>query len=184
MKTVKIIVASFVSALLIFQLFHFAEHFIQLWEWFRGFRNMPYMTPWATELVWMLGERIAPGEEDYHRVFRLGVESLHLIGNTLFLIGIIGLQIFIRNKYTKWAFWIQVIHLFEHIMLFCTAYYLHQPIGMSTLFGYFQPYGTDIYDRVALTNFRVWWHFIANLIPTVLIFLALPCPFKKKKNAL
>ncbi len=166
------------SALLVFQIFHFAEHFIQLWMWFVGFRNMPFMSPWATEIVWVLGEWMVPGEEDYHRIFKLGVELLHLIGNMLFLLGIIGLRLLIKSKYVTWALWFQAFHVFEHVMLFFTAYYIHQAIGMSTLFGYFQPYGTDVFDEVALTNYRVWWHFIANLIPTVLVCMS----FKRKKK--
>lgn len=162
------IIISATSLALIFQLAHFAEHTIQAWQWIAGFRNMPYMSPPATELSWILGEWIVPGEEDYHRIFKLGAESLHLIGNTVFLFGIIGLRILCKSKLVTLALIFQGIHLFEHIMLFSTEYFIHQAIGMSTLFGYFQPYGTDLYNHVTMTTFRVWWHFIVNLIPTVL----------------
>lgn len=167
------ILDGFVFALLLFQGVHFLEHGIQLGAWIGGFRNMPYMTPWATELTWQLGEWLVPGELDYHRIFQLGVEYLHLVGNVLFLLGIIGLWILRRSRWVKYAMFFQLIHVFEHLMLFTTAYYIHQSIGMSTLFGYFQPYGTDVYDQVALTSFRVWWHFIANLIPTVLVGMSI-----------
>ena len=175
----RIILIVVVSFLFLFQGFHFLEHGIQLGAWIGGFNNMPYMTPWATEIVWRLGEWLVPGEEDYHRIFKLGVEYLHLVGNILFLIGIGGLWILNRSRYVKYAFWFQVIHVFEHVMLFASTYYVHQSIGMSTLFGYFQPYGTDVYDQVALTTFRVWWHFIANLIPSVLILFCAKKLFKK-----
>ncbi len=165
--------AILVGLILLFQAVHFAEHTVQLGAWFGGFQNMPYMTPWATELTWSLGEWMLPGEEDYHRIFDVGAELLHLIGNGIFMLGTLGLHFLVRNTYSRWANVFQGIHLFEHVMLFCTQYYVHQSIGMSTLFGYFQPYGTDIFDRVAMSTFRVWWHFIANLIPSVLVVLSI-----------
>jgi len=184
MRNKIILIIFFVVILtLIFQLFHFAEHLIQLVAWLGGFRNMPYMSPWATELVWLLGESMVPGEEDYHRIFMVGVELLHLIGNAVFLVGTFGLYWFLRNKLAGWALILQAVHVFEHIMLFFSAYYIHQSIGMSTAFGYFQPYGTDLYDQAGLTTLRVWWHFIANLIPSVLVGIAVFDRFKKKSLA-
>ncbi len=173
MKNLKNFLWIFVILTLLFQVFHFGEHLIQLGAWFAGFVNMPYMSKVATNMTWALGEWMMPGEEDYHRIFDVGVELLHLIGNSIFFIGTFGLHFLLKNRMTFWANIFQGIHVFEHVMLFCTQYYVHQSIGMSTLFGYFQPYGTDVFDRVALSTFRVWWHFMANLIPSLLVVFAI-----------
>jgi len=173
-----------VAGTLVFQLLHFTEHGVQLYMWFNGFREMPYMTLWATDLAWWLGEWMLPSEEDWHRVFHVGVELLHLVGNAIFMVGCLGLWYILKNKLSKWACVFQGIHLYEHISLFFSAYYLHKSVGMSTLYGYFQPYGTDLYAQQSLTTFRVWWHFMANLIPTVLVIMALWYGWKKIKTYL
>lgn len=180
----KLLIAFIVllGLIFIFQALHFTEHGIQLGAWFGGFRNMPYMTPWAIDLTWWLGEWTVPGEKDYHRIFKVGVELLHLIGNSIFFVGTFGLHFLLRNRTSYWANIFQGIHVFEHIMLFCTQYFLHKSIGMSTLFGYYQPYGTDVFDRVAMSTTRVWWHFIANLIPSVLVAIALIGAYKAWKS--
>jgi hypothetical protein len=159
--------ASIVAALgLAFQIGHFAEHALQFVIWLLGDlsnicgRNTAWMSPWAMELVEELGSMVAP-TAPYARQTMLGVEVLHLIGNTIFLTGLICLYFVIPSKWVRWAIYIEAFHLYEHIMLTATAFFVGKPVGMSTLFG-----ATSLIDsREFAVGLRVSWHFAMNLLP-------------------
>jgi hypothetical protein len=157
--------------LLIIQFVHFAEHLFQVSVWIIGYRNRLHMTPlgmWAMEAM----GRIFFSTELAPRRGLLGLESLHFLGNGITLIGIIILYYFVRIKKVVWALAIQSFHFYEHISLTFSAIALNKSIGLSTL------YGMDV-DRNFLIAYRVWWHFIFNLVPTVLVAIVIYGLYKK-----
>ncbi len=164
------ILAVLVGLGMAFQVGHFLEHAVQFavwlfgkWQWviatFCG-RDMPFMSSPVTELVRLGGAYLFP-EFSTARQMMMGVEILHLIGNTSFLISIAGMYLLIPSKWVSWAFYIEGLHLCEHIALTVTAYYFGKPIGLSTAFGQAQLWwGTE-----AAVGYRVTWHFVMNLLP-------------------
>lgn len=150
---------------LVFQLFHFGEHVVQAAAWLGGYREAPYMTPVGHTLMMGLGELFYP-HADMLRQMMMGNEILHLIGNTIYAFGTLGLLWFVKNKLTIAAAVIETFHLFEHICLTVTAAWLGVPLGMSTLYGMSM-------DPATLVTLRVWWHFFMNAIPTALTIIAL-----------
>lgn len=151
---------------LLFQVGHFAEHAFQFAVWILGDlsnicgRDTPWMSPWATELVRQIGVLLFP-TADASRRMMLGMEVLHLIGNSIFLASLACLYFCVPSKWIRWAFYIEAFHLYEHIMLTATAYFVGKPIGMSTLFGGVSVIG----DREFAVGCRVTWHFAMNLLP-------------------
>ncbi|MGH9137829.1 MAG: DUF6008 family protein, partial [Acidimicrobiales bacterium] len=61
-----------------FQLAHLAEHTAQAGYWIGHTDAPPWMTPWADVLMARL-QSVAPGTPGF------GLESLHLVGNAIFL---------------------------------------------------------------------------------------------------
>jgi hypothetical protein len=151
---------------LIFQGAHFFEHFVQVLVWIVGDRSRAYMTPWGEWCMNWLGRVVAPGQEASRQAI-LGFEMLHLIGNAIFLAGIFGLFALIKkSKALVWAAVIQGFHLYEHVSLTISAIAIGKSIGFSTFFGL-------SVDKLTLVGYRVWWHFIFNLIPSILIVMVL-----------
>lgn len=165
-KTIFYTILVITSLTLTFQVFHFIEHFLQVSVWLGGTKGKAYMSPigmWAMDEI---GKLLFPNLE-MARQAKLGFEFLHLIGNGIFLVGIVGLFYFIRkSKKLIWAFIIEAFHLYEHISLSLSALYINKSIGFSTLFGLPM-------SQTFSVGYRVWWHFIFNLIPTVLIILVI-----------
>lgn len=59
-----------------------------------------------------------------------------------------------------WALYIGTFHLYEHVPLTATAYFVGKPIGLSPLFG-----GAGVIgDREFAIAGRVTWHFVRNLL--------------------
>jgi|tagenome__1003787_1003787.scaffolds.fasta_scaffold20664422_2 hypothetical protein len=151
---------------LLFQVGHFAEHAFQFAVWVLGDlsnicgRDTPWMSPWVTELVRQTGVLLFPAADEARRMM-LGMELLHLIGNSIFLVGLGSLYYCIPSKWVRWALYIEAFHLYEHIMLTTTAFFVGTPIGMSTLFGGV----TVIGSREFSVGCRVTWHFAMNLLP-------------------
>jgi hypothetical protein len=151
---------------LLFQVGHFFEHAFQFVVWCLGDlsaicgRNTPWISNWATELVRRIGLIVSPAGADQPRIMMLGLEVLHLIGNGIFL-GTLGLLYFLtRNKWVRWGLYIEGFHLYEHIMLTATAFFIGKPIGLSTLFG-----AAGLGTREFAVGTRVSWHFVMNLLP-------------------
>jgi uncharacterized protein DUF6008 len=148
------------------QLGHVQEHFAQIGYWV-GHPNAPaWMTPWGTGLADGLGQvdRSKPS---------LGMEMLHFTGNLLFLAGLVGVMLIthraVRSKARRWArmgVWMQGIHGLEHLVLMLSVW-LGAPraIGLSTWFGLLDP-------GPGLWTYRIWWHFIANVIGSVIFAIA------------
>jgi hypothetical protein len=151
---------------LAFQVGHFAEHAAQFAVWILGDmsgicgRDTPWMSPWVTEMVRRAGTSLFP-TADPRRQMMMGMEVLHLIGNGIFLISLGCLYYCVRSKWIRWALYIEGFHLYEHLMLTLTAYFVGKPIGLSTLFG-----GSDVIgSREFAVGYRVTWHFAMNLLP-------------------
>jgi hypothetical protein len=159
---------------LVFQIGHFSEHFIQVGAWIFGNQTSPYMSPAGMWLMDTLGQFFFPLAEVAKQKY-LGFELLHLFGNAIFMIGIIGTYYFIRIREIFWALIIEGYHLYEHISLTASAIYIGKSIGFSTLFGLAMSPWTSV-------AYRVWWHFLLNLIPTALVILGLYIAYQATNN--
>jgi hypothetical protein len=168
---------------LIFQIGHFAEHAFQCAVWILGDasnicgRNTAWMSPWANELVRQIGAEFTSA--DAQRRMMLGMEALHLIGNSIFLTGLACLYYCVPSKWVRWAVYIEMFHLHEHISLTATAYFLGKPIGMSTLFGAVNVIG----EREFAVGYRVAWHFAMNLLPMPFAMVGLMEYLRGRKTA-
>ncbi|MGO4404785.1 DUF6008 family protein [Bosea sp. RAF48] len=169
---------------LLFQVGHFAEHAFQFAVWVLGDlsnicgRDTPWMSPWVTELVSQTGLLLFPTADEARRMM-LGMELLHLVGNSIFLVGIASLYYCVRSKWIRWAFYIEAFHLYEHIMLTATAFFIGKPIGLSTLFGGVNALG----NREFAVGCRVTWHFAMNLLPMPFAMIGLMKHWRSKAPA-
>ncbi len=161
-----IVPAVVAGAGLAFQVGHFAEHALQFGIWILGDlsaicgRDTPWMSPWVTEIVREAGTRMFPAA-DPQRQMMLGMEILHLAGNGIFLSGLVCLFRCVPSKWIRWAIYLEGFHLYEHLMLTASAYFVGKPIGLSTLFG-----GSSVIgSREFAVGYRVSWHFLMNLLP-------------------
>ncbi|MFF3775735.1 DUF6008 family protein [Streptomyces sp. NPDC002232] len=159
------------------QIGHFQEHVTQAGYWVAHPYSPAWMTPWATSLARGMGQ-VDPTKP------ALGMEILHLTGNFIFLAGLVGIVQITRRatgqlKSRKWAkmgVWMQGIHGVEHIVLtLSVALGASRAIGLSTWFGLIEP-------GPALVTYRVWWHFVANLIGTAILAVSL-YHLRKEKRA-
>ncbi|MFG2840460.1 DUF6008 family protein [Streptomyces zaomyceticus] len=158
------------------QIGHFQEHVVQAGYWVANPYSPAWMTPWANSIAQGMGQ-VDPTKP------ALGMEILHLTGNFIFLAGLVGIVQITRRvtgalKSRKWAkmgVWMQGIHGIEHIVLTTSvALGASRAIGLSTWFGAIDP-------GPALVTYRVWWHFVANLIGTAILAAALFHLWKEKK---
>jgi hypothetical protein len=171
---VALVLGSVATLGLLFQVGHFAEHAAQFAIWLLGEqsnicgRDTPWMSPWVTEFVRQIGLALVPSADAARRMM-LGMEVLHLIGNSIFLVSLMSLFYCVRSKWARWAIYIEAFHLYEHVILTATAYFVGKPIGMSTLFGAANVIG----EREFAAGCRVTWHFAMNLLPMPLAMLGL-----------
>ncbi|WP_298962291.1 DUF6008 family protein [uncultured Methylobacterium sp.] len=160
-----LLAACVAAACLIFQVGHFIEHFLQFAVWVLGDlsnicgRDTPWMSPWVSPYVEAFGAWAWPAVGAKVQMVR-SMEVLHIVGNSIFLIGLWGLFYLRRNTWVKWALTIETFHLYEHVMLTVSAFTVGKPIGLSTLFG-----GSFLLDKEAAVGIRVTWHFVMNLFP-------------------
>jgi hypothetical protein len=166
---------------LIFQVGHFFEHAFQFGIWILGDlsnicgRDTPWMSPWVTELVRYVGGYFPAANAQ--RQMMLGMEVLHLIGNSIFLTSLVCLYYSVPSKWVRWAIYIEGFHLYEHVMLTTTAYFVGKPIGMSTLFG-----GAGVLEREAAVGCRVSWHFAMNLLPMPFAMIGIMEHLRQRKE--
>lgn len=163
-----------------FQVVHFSDHLLQLGYWFAHPTEPGWMPPWSR--VAAEGLACLAG---YHGEMKAGMELLHLGGNWIFLTGIFALYLTVRSfrsrqkteqhratrramSATRVAFWVQLVHVIEHVSLTGSYLLMGRAIGLSTLFG------ASIYLGDAwASSIRIWWHFLMNLAVTVAAVLAL-----------
>lgn len=148
-----------VVAVLIFQVVHSAEHVAQATYWLFNPTQPAWMSAWAMGLVNVLGG--GP----------LGMEWLHLIGNAIFLGGLLLAfrlpEQYLNPTMLKWlrlATIVEAAHFAEHVLLTASVLFAGKAVGVSTLFGALTP-GTP-----AAVGYRVTFHLIVNL---VVVFFAL-----------
>jgi hypothetical protein len=164
-----------------FQVGHFAEHAMQFGVWILGDlsnicgRDTPWMSPWLTEMVRGFGILLFPAAEA-PRQMMMGMEILHLIGNGIFLTSLVCLYYCVPSKWIRWAIAIETFHLYEHVMLTASSYFVGKPIGLSTLFG-----GSSLIgSREFAVGYRVSWHFAMNLLPMPLAMFGLMQYMRRK----
>jgi hypothetical protein len=149
------------------QIGHLQEHVAQAAYWL-GHPNSPaWMTPWGS------GMAKGFGRVDHSKP-TLGMEILHLTGNFIFLSGLVAVMVVTRRsprtqarRWGKMGVWMQGIHGLEHLSLTLSVWFgADQAIGLSTWFGQLQP-------GAGLTTYRIWWHFIANVMGSFIFGMAL-----------
>ncbi len=149
------------------QIGHLQEHVAQVGYWLGHPNGAAWMTPWGTGLA------KGYSQVDFSKP-TLGMEILHLIGNFIFLSGLAGVMVITRRaRHTRarwWGrmgVWMQGIHGLEHLTLTLSVWFgASKAIGLSTWFGLIQ-------SGTGLTTYRVWWHFIANVIGSCIFAMAL-----------
>lgn len=142
-----------------FQVVHFAEHIAQLTHWFTNPQAPAWISSWA-----IIGSDSLASLADGGRP--TGVEFLHLIGNVIFLSGLMALTQYKRRtpggsgrmEWLAIACIIQTVHVIEHVALTATQVAGGKAIGFSTAFGALS--GSE------LVQLRVWFHFFINFIAT------------------
>ena len=150
------------------QIGHLQEHVAQVGYWL-GHPNVVkgWMTPWGTALA--MGFGVVDTSKP-----TLGMEILHFVGNLIFLSGLAAVMVLTTRargtKTRRWArmgVWMQGIHGLEHLSLMLSVWLgAKQAIGLSTWFGLLDP-------GPGATTYRVWWHFIANVVGSVIFAMAL-----------
>ncbi|MGK5497208.1 DUF6008 family protein [Streptomyces sp. URMC 125] len=150
------------------QLGHFQEHVAQAGYWVAHPTAPAWMTPLGDSLARGLGQVDTAKPS-------LGMEILHLLGNFIFLAGLVGIVQITRRatrqlasrKWARMGVWMQGVHGVEHAVLtLSVALGATRAVGLSTWFG-------TIEAGPALTTYRVWWHFVANLVGTAILVLSL-----------
>jgi hypothetical protein len=148
------------------QIGHLQEHVAQAAYWIAHPNAKPWMTPWGDSLARGFGQ-INTSKPS------LGTEILHLVGNFIFLAGIVGIALITArarqtraHKWGKMGVWMQGIHGVEHAVLtLSVALGASRAIGLSTWFG-------ALSVGPGLWTYRIWWHTIANLIGSVIFAMA------------
>jgi hypothetical protein len=149
------------------QIGHLTEHVAQVGYWFQHPNSPAWMTPWGTALARGFG-RVDTTKPT------LGMEILHLTGNFIFLAGLAAIMVITRRSrrtrtrfWAKIGVWMQGLHGLEHLSLTLSVWFgASQAIGLSTWFGQLTP-------GPGLTTYRIWWHFTANVIGSVIFGIAL-----------
>jgi hypothetical protein len=150
------------------QSFHSFEHVIQVVFWGKNPYAPGYMSPVAKKAAAGL-ESIAASTLGWTGRSTLGMELLHLVGNTLFLLGIaallIGSPFAAKRAGATLAFTFEGLHLLEHVILTATTVAGYPAWGNSTLF--------NTISGAQLSSHRIWWHFVMNIAALALFALAI-----------
>lgn len=176
--SLRSLTAGVATACLIFQVGHFYEHLAQWAIWLAGSasgicgRDTPWMSPWVTAIVEQFGFWAWPLAAFKVQMAR-SMEVLHIVGNLIFLTGLAALLVLMPNRWVKWAFGIELFHLYEHIMLTVTVFTVGKPIGMSTLFG-----GAFLFEAETAVGIRVTWHALMNLLPMPFAMMGMMAAWK------
>ncbi len=165
------VLVALVLGVFCFQLVHFLEHVLQFGYWSLYPGESPWITPWGR--VATDGLAAVSG---HHGGRATGTELLHLTGNWITFVGIVATYAALRSwhvgsrqmRAARVAFWVQLVHVLEHVSLTSTFFALGTPIGLSTLLG-----ASFLLEGAWAPTIRIWWHFAMVLVPTVLFLLAL-----------
>lgn len=148
---------------LTFQVVHLVEHVMQAIYWTFNSSEPPWLTPWAD-----LGRSALAGVRNGDAAF--GNELLHLLGNVVFLVGLVAALAVARDRrgeraqvpWLRRSLLLQGVHIGEHFLLTSTLVLGGTALGLTNLFGLIEA-GT-----VAASSTRVWVHFALNLSVTAL----------------
>lgn len=155
---------------LAFQVFHVLEHGLQFGYWLVNPSARPWLTPWAetgAEGLKLWCSLVPVGAAS--RAAACGAELLHLFGNVIFLAGLLAFAAVISSagrRSLRRALIVQWFHVAEHVLLTATVFVLGRPLGFSTAFGLLDA------GPVA-SSYRVWFHFLVNLVATLFALAAL-----------
>lgn len=149
---ITVLVKYLAVSALVFQAVHLIEHMAQLGYWIARPLEAPWLTPWADagRAQLAVGGNVA-----------LGNEILHLVGNVIFLAGLVAVLFYVRRlglevpSALRVAFVVQGVHVIEHVALTTTAALWGNSVGISTFLG--------LVDGPVMTSYRVWFHFLINL---------------------
>lgn len=145
-------------AVTVFQIAHFTEHAVQVLMWMRSPVDIAYTSLPAN--LTQRGFAIILDLLELDGNLKSGMEILHLQGNWIFFCGLIcWMRLYGHLKLVRYTFYLQGFHVVEHISLTVTKLLIDNPIGVSTLFG----------SASDFSWYRVWWHFIMNLVATLMI---------------
>ena len=116
-----------------FQLGHFLEHLLPAAHWLGHPGEQPLITPWG--LVATDGFTSLAG---HHGGRASGTELLHLAGNWIFFTGLIALYAGTKSwnrrlpgmRALRLAFWLQLVHVLEHVALTTTYFASGVPRGL------------------------------------------------------
>lgn len=136
-----------------FQVVHVAEHVLQSGVWVAAPEQPPFLTPWA---MWGAEALTVTGHAS------LGQELLHLVGNAVFLLGLLALAARVRPpaRAVRLALAWQGAHVLEHVALSLTTAVWGRAIGVTTLLG-------TLDAGPALWRLRVLAHLALNTIASV-----------------
>lgn len=136
-----------------FQVLHVAEHLVQSAVWVGATDQPPFLTPWA---AWGADLLAVAGHGS------LGQELLHLVGNAVFLAGLVALAALARppGQWVRLALVVQGAHLLEHVALSLTTAVWGRAIGATTLLG-------TLEAGPALWRLRVLAHLALNTVATL-----------------
>lgn len=146
-----------------FQMVHVLEHLLQVGYWVAHPAAPAWLTPWAAaarDALAVDGSAVT------------GVELLHLGGNVIFFVGVLGVVGLTgqwrgsASRSLKAAVVAQGVHVAEHALIVATWLVMGRVVAVSTLFGLL-PEGTAV-----AVAFRVWLHLGLNLTATVLATVA------------
>ncbi len=148
-----------------FQVMHFVEHLLQVTYWVVHPDQAPWLTPWGAVARDGLAS-LTDGTAG------TGNELLHLLGNLVFLAGLVAARLFAGGYsgaragdgrlWLSRALWVQGLHVAEHVALTVSWVAGGQAVGASNVLGLLEP-GTPLAFGV-----RVWVHFTVNLVATLL----------------
>jgi hypothetical protein len=166
------VVRDVATAALVFQLVHFIEHVAQLGYWAMHTSSAPWLTPWAMAGRELLVVDGTPAS---------GNELLHLVGNLIFLAGVLALAGLVPRArrwtgeipFLKPAILLQGAHVIEHVLLTGTYLASGEAIGFTTVFG--------LADGAFGSTLRVWAHFLLNLVAT---YFALRAVLEMRRSGL
>ena len=154
-----------------FQVVHALEHVLQLGYWVLHPSEAPWLTPWA-----VTGRDLLAAVSNGHPT--TGNELLHLLGNLIFLAGLVGLLHVVRerselpHRSLHVATVLQTVHVGEHVALALSWLATGQALGITTLFGRLQ--GT-----VGSAG-RIWAHFLLNVVASLYLLHGLAAHARRR----
>lgn len=144
---------------LAFQVVHTLEHLLQAGYWLAHPTEPAWLTPWAA-----VGRDLLAATADGRAA--TGAELLHLVGNVVFLAGLLILGttqsdgLGVRRRPLVIAAVVQSFHVAEHVGLTATTLLGGAAVGVTNLFGALPG------DRALGVAVRIWVHFGINLVAT------------------